>query len=1045
MIKDFYVRRKIMNKDNTVALQPLEKESNILKRLARYLGRLKTSEYLYLIAAFFLPFTIMLGIYACMEIHPFGNNSVLMLDLQAQYIYYYEEIRDLLTSGGSFLYSWKRTLGGEFMGIVAYYGASLYNLIFVIFPKSMIADAMMFINLMKIGSMGLTFGIYIHKTRRPGEMKTLALSCMYALCAYSVVQTLDPMWLDALVYLPLMILGLESLIKERKVILYIVMLSLTIMANYYIGYMVCIFTFIYFCYYYFINRSELIARYPAKDGNIFKRAFSCCGVRTFGRIAVATLVVLLICAFMMIAAVYSLSFGKNNFQSTNWTFALRFDFLEIFNKMLIGSYDTVRPEGLPMIYSGMLALLGLPMFYMAPSVKPAKKIGATAVLAVLILSFAINPADLVWHGFNLPNWLNFRYSFVYSFFVISLVADALNDVKNIKLGNVMATGGVLLALIALIQTLKYHIEPDQSKFATASTKNLTCILISVVFVVIYVVVIYLMSSKKYESAGTFVLAAFVCVEMFAGGLINLSDVTDDIGMVKYGSYVESNGKENYTSFNGAINRIQHVVDMVTENDTSFYRMESKVYRRNGGENESMAFGFNGIAHSTSTLNANVIRLFSNLGYASQSHWTKYLGGTAFSDALLGIKYVITRDELLDDHFYDVAYYDAEHYEFVESSATIYAMQNTKALPIAYGVSKYAVDMLTNMSTPYFPNGSEAQNEIVKALLYGTNFSGNNVYKHILSYPVLTDCVDGSFTQTCKYIDDNGEEQLVHVPYKKYEAKGSNPTVKFTFVAPANGPIYAHFPMDNFGKSCKIYVNGKNLCEYSSSQIVNLGSFSKGDRVTVELALNDIIYFSQESGYYFFYMDYETADEALSYFSNSAITVEEYSNTKIKGTINLAEGQELILTTIPYDKGWNCYIDGEKVESVKALGSLLAIESTAGEHTIELRYMPKLYVIGFILSSIGVLALIAIIVITIIVKRRKAALTSADGDDNNDGSDDNTDVVACATAPVKCESTIVDDDSLAEVDSKIKELSESINSRLDTALYILDISDRRNEE
>lgn len=86
-----------MNKDNTVGLQPLEKERGFFKRIARAFSRLTTSQYIYLSAAFLLPFTIMLGIYACMEIHPFGNNSVLMLDLQAQYIYYYEEIRNLLT------------------------------------------------------------------------------------------------------------------------------------------------------------------------------------------------------------------------------------------------------------------------------------------------------------------------------------------------------------------------------------------------------------------------------------------------------------------------------------------------------------------------------------------------------------------------------------------------------------------------------------------------------------------------------------------------------------------------------------------------------------------------------------------------------------------------------------------------------------------------------------------------------------------------------------------------------------------------------------
>ncbi|MGN1095293.1 MAG: hypothetical protein ACI4QR_02780, partial [Eubacteriales bacterium] len=63
-----------MDKDNTLSLAPLGKES-AFSRFRRFCGRIKTSEYLYLVAAFLLPFTIMLGIYACMSVHPFGNNS----------------------------------------------------------------------------------------------------------------------------------------------------------------------------------------------------------------------------------------------------------------------------------------------------------------------------------------------------------------------------------------------------------------------------------------------------------------------------------------------------------------------------------------------------------------------------------------------------------------------------------------------------------------------------------------------------------------------------------------------------------------------------------------------------------------------------------------------------------------------------------------------------------------------------------------------------------------------------------------------------------
>ena len=45
---------------------------------------------------------------------------------------------------------------------------------------------------------------------------------------------------------PLVVLGLEQLIKEKKVLLYYISLSLCIISNYYIAIMVCIFQVIWF-------------------------------------------------------------------------------------------------------------------------------------------------------------------------------------------------------------------------------------------------------------------------------------------------------------------------------------------------------------------------------------------------------------------------------------------------------------------------------------------------------------------------------------------------------------------------------------------------------------------------------------------------------------------------------------------------------------------------------------------------------------------------------------------------------------------------------
>src|SRR5699024_802977 len=62
--------------------------------------------------AFLFPVLIMALIYIAMEVWPFGNNSVLVLDLNGQYVYYFEALRDILRGEQGILYSFERALGG---------------------------------------------------------------------------------------------------------------------------------------------------------------------------------------------------------------------------------------------------------------------------------------------------------------------------------------------------------------------------------------------------------------------------------------------------------------------------------------------------------------------------------------------------------------------------------------------------------------------------------------------------------------------------------------------------------------------------------------------------------------------------------------------------------------------------------------------------------------------------------------------------------------------------------------------------------------------
>ena len=929
----------------------------------------------YLFAAFLIPFFIMLAVYVCLNKHPFGNNTVLTLDMQAQYVYYFEALRRLLTEGGSWLYSWERTLGGEFMGIIAYYVGSPFNLLTVLFPKSMIPDAIMFIQLTKIGAMGVTFAYYLRKTRNTSDMVTIAFSTMYALSAHAVVQLCNMMWLDAMVFLPLLVLGIESMIRERKFILYTVSLTTIFCANYYIGYMCAIFTFFYYLYYFMLVRKELPQNEGAKEGNFFKRIFRSNGFETLMRFGVFSVLALMISAFVLLCAYYSLQFGKSGFSNPDFSPKLRFDFLDLFVKMLPGSYDNVRPGGLPMIYCGMLAVIALPLFFMSSVISKRKKALSAGLLGVILISFLVNTIDLVWHGFSAPNWMEYRYSFIAIFFILVLACDGIRTMPKLSFGKVLSVGVVISILLMVVQKMNYVFEQGPDTKPLDDTK---CILFSVALLVIYSVILYFFQQAKWQNVAAFAMAAIVCVEMFLGALMNVVDLEADVGSIRYGNWVD--GKtEYYSGYTGSVKRVEGIINEIKAKDKSFYRMESTVYRKTGGVNEPMALGIRGISHSTSTLNESIIKLMKKLGYSSESHWTKYLGGTPITDALLGIKYVITKNNEMDPNIYTEAAAQDEYYEFIPTTSKIYAMQNMLALSIAYGVNDAVLTLEGYAQEPKYVSALSLQNRLVNAML-SNKASLHNVLKPISAIPT-GDVRPMPYTHTFYVPDENGEPQEVTNSFYVFENKQNDSgdgSVFFKFTAEADGPIYMHLPGYLFAGSANkttIYVKGRaedsTVATYSKTftyftnetwNSVNIGSFAKGDEVEVEVEFEGgPVYVSKESLYYFYYVDYAKLNAAFDELSYSSMVVEEYGNDYLKGFIDLPVGQELIFTTIPYDEGWKVYIDGERVETIKVLDSLLAVPSSAGEHEIEFVYRPDCAVYGGLISVIGILVLALLIV------------------------------------------------------------------------------------
>ena len=191
--------------------------------------------------AFFIPMIILLVSYFIFGIYPVGDESVLVLDLNGQYVYYFENLRDAFWGNGSLVNSWSRNFSGEIVGMFAYYLASPFTLVVMLLPRSIMTTSLLIMQMLKVGTASVTFCWYLRNSRKTAPYTSLIFAMLYSLMGYMVVQLMDPMWLDGLVYLPIICRGIEELIDKGKWLLFIIPLALMFIANFYIGWMIAIF------------------------------------------------------------------------------------------------------------------------------------------------------------------------------------------------------------------------------------------------------------------------------------------------------------------------------------------------------------------------------------------------------------------------------------------------------------------------------------------------------------------------------------------------------------------------------------------------------------------------------------------------------------------------------------------------------------------------------------------------------------------------------------------------------------------------------------
>ena len=833
-----------------------------------------SNKFTYLLA-FIIPIIILLFAYYISKIYPFGDKSILFRDLRGQYISYFSEFRNALVGDGSLLYSFTKEMGGNMFGLSAYYTMSPLNLIFALFPKNMLNEAVLVLILIKTGLCGLTSSIFFKNNFKKFGYFSLIFSTAYALIGYNIIYQSNIMWLDGVILLPLVMLGMNNLIREKKIKLYVATLALSLITNFYIGFIICIFITLYFIYKLVLTiKEEVMARKEIIERIKYFIIGSLCGG--------------LLSAFVTLPTIFALSGGKAKFEFFTSSIEANYKFFDIVTKFYInglGEKDIL--VGLPNIYCGILiAILGI-LYFCNRNIKLFEKISSGIMIFILIISFYINKIDLIWHGFNKPVGFPYRYSFVFSFFIILLAYKSFINLKHLSKKSIIITLIGILCVSALVYRGKYvYLTHRQIK-------------ISVIFMIVYCVLLFIKKLDfKFKNIINVLLALILFFELGVNGY-------QVFNTLKY------NSRSGFVDY---INNTQSVIDSVKAGDNSFYRMD-KTFNYN--LNDPMLLNYNGITHFSSVYKTETRDFIRKLGFISTDVWFLYdMGSTVPANSLLNIKYIITKDK-------EAPLYN-ESYKLIDKEKDMNIYENTKVLPLGF--------MVNNDISKLDINNEENLFKVQDNILNSMTGKKENYFERIEDYNLKLNNVtrDGN-------------------TYNKVDSK-KKASININLKAKNEDPMYLYIGVDDL-KQAEIYLNNKKISYFSKNnqKIMPLGSFKSGESLDIRIDLKEKKF--NIDNLYLYSLNNSKFNKTYEELSKNAYKINYYDNSDIKGEVISTGDNDILYTSIPWDDGWKVTIDGKKADKIKIMDSLIGVKVPEGKHNIDFTFMPKGLAIGSTISII----------------------------------------------------------------------------------------------
>ena len=822
-------------------------------------------------------------------------------------------------------FSWNIGIGSDVISEFSYYIiGDPFAYISLLFPMSKLEFAYNFLIILRMYFIGISFLIYCtyHKNK---VFNSLIGTLIYTFCEFVLFAGVrHPFFLNALIMLPIVFLGVDKLLKENKSVVLTASIAIMAFMNYYLLYMVVILSLIYGVIKFFVE-------FDNKNVKNIIKLLSKAGLSYLLGVAMAGVILLpTIYGFInsnrlgnVGAQYYSLSYYKS----------------------LVGWFISIGGSFWTRICVSSFVILIIPVSaYRAIKNKENKENRAIMInilVDIVILLFSIFGSIMNGFSFQQNRWA-FGLVFIFAYMVTINIDIGIKFSKTeIKTSIIVFL--LYFGIVAIIRKVKVYY------------------LIITFLITLLMLGIILVSNSKFGKKHTRI-SAYIVILLVMVSIFNYSY------QLNYKNNYANEFKENnmimslYNSYNDAIPEFGNTIRYIKNDDNSFYRISNA--SSNTNINDSLIHNYKSLNEYLSIGNGNIGKLCKDLVILnySDTNALKRLDGRTKITTLLANKYYIVKSNQKKYVPYGyMLYKDLNNCE--DNPTLIY--KNENVLSIGNFYDNYILNKDFKKLSPLEKEQAVLDTVVIDNTTDVEDYNLNYNEKYVKEVKEKT-------TKVCKYsikdtnnivVDNNTitckeKEQSIRLNVKK--------TVE-------NSELYIYFDNIEFepesestqysvSVSCDGVVKKQNVYDKRTSPyytempgiLINLGYKEQFDD-TIKIT------FSKKGTYHFNSINIIAVpmgvyEESINNLKKTDFKVIECTDNYVKGEISNNKSGILQIST-PYSKGWKAYVNGKETEIVKANEAFIGIPLNEGTHQIYLKYETPFLKLGVFVTSVSIILFI----------------------------------------------------------------------------------------